>query len=115
VKRAAAPHDQPLAKSMASASLVAFLIVSKFADGLAAAVSDRDPPAAPRNRPVPRPDVRLAGAVRRAPRGPACPDDGQGNFERHVYTDDTVLPLQNTDPERKSTVKARLIASLRCK
>jgi transposase len=26
----------------------------------------------------------------------------------HVYTDDTVLPLQNVDPEPRSTVKARL-------
>ena len=34
VKRAASPRTEPLAKGMASASLLAFLIVSKFADGL---------------------------------------------------------------------------------
>jgi transposase len=34
IKRAALPKDVPLAKSMASASLLAFLIVAKFADGL---------------------------------------------------------------------------------
>ena len=107
VKRAAAPHDQPLAKSMASASLLAFLIVSKFADGL--------------------PLYRIATRLQRLGIDLShglmsdwlvqCAELLEELHARmmakvlssgHVYTDDTVLPLQNTDPERKSTVKARL-------
>jgi len=107
VKRAAMPQDQPLAKSMASASLLAFLIVSKFADGL--------------------PLYRIATRLQRLGIDLShtlmsdwlvqCADLLEELYGRmianvlacgHVFTDDTVLPLQNHDPTRKSTIKARL-------
>jgi transposase len=107
VKRAALPKDAPLAKSMASASLLAFLIVSKFADGL--------------------PLYRIAARLQRL--GIELSDALMSDWliqcapllealhqrmirkvldSGHVFTDDTILPLQNADPARRTTVKARL-------
>ena len=100
-------NPAPLAKSMASASLLAFLIVSKFADGL--------------------PLYRIAGRLQRlgielchklmSEWLVQCAELFEELYQRmleavlssgHVFTDDTVLPLQNDDPERTSTIKARL-------
>jgi transposase len=107
VKRAALPHDTPLAKSMASSSLLAFLIVAKFADGL---------PLYRICKRLERLGIELSDAlmsdwlIQCAPLLEALHrrmirkvlDSG------HVFTDDTILPLQNTDPARRTTVKARL-------
>lgn len=97
----------PIPMSLASASLLAYLIVSKFADHL----------------PLYRIDHRLQRL------GLALPRKTQGDWllkcgellrilvERmttdvlkrgHVYTDDTILPLQNDDPERKRTIQSRI-------
>jgi transposase len=107
VKRAALPKDVPLAKSMASSSLLAFLIVAKFADGL---------PLYRISKRLERLGIELSDALmsdwliqcavlltdlhRRMIR--KVLDSG------HVFTDDTVLPLQNVDPTRRTTTKARL-------
>lgn len=107
VKRAASPRTEPLAKGMASASLLAFLIVSKFADGL--------------------PLYRIAARLQRLGIELAhglmsdwlvqCAELLEPLHGRmlanvlasgHVFTDDTILPLQNDEPGRKTTVKARL-------
>jgi transposase len=107
VKRAVAPRTEPLAKGMASASLLAFLITSKFADGL--------------------PLYRIAARLQRLGIELAhglmsdwlvqCAELLEPLHARmlanvlasgHVFTDDTILPLQNDEPGRKTTVKARL-------
>lgn len=107
VKRAALPKTEPLAKGMASASLLAFLIVSKFADGL--------------------PLYRIAGRLQRLGIELShalmsawllqCAELLEDLHRRmmakllgsgHVFTDDTILPLRNDDPGRKTTIKARL-------
>lgn len=107
IKRAVVAQPEPLAKSMASASLLAFLIVSKFADGL--------------------PLYRIATRLQRLGIDLShalmsdwlvqCAELLEDLYDRmvqkvlacgHVFTDDTVLPLQNHDPTRKSTIKARL-------
>lgn len=107
VKRAVAPRTEPLAKGMASASLLAFLIVSKFADGL--------------------PLYRIAARLQRLGIELAhgsmsdwlvqCAELLEPLHARmlanvlasgHVFTDDTILPLQNDEPDRKTTIKARL-------
>ena len=107
LKRAREDIMAPLPKSMASASLLAYPIVSKFADhcplhrisqrlnrlgieighGL---MSEWLVDVAPLLEGVVE---RMANQVR---------DTG------HVFTDDTILPLQNDDPERRSTINARL-------
>lgn len=107
IKRAPLPQDVPLAKSMASSSLLAFLIVANFADGL---------PLYRISKHLERLGIELSDALmsdwliqcaallgelhRRMVR--KVLDSG------HVFTDDTILPLQNADPARKTTVKARL-------
>jgi len=97
----------PIPKSMAAASLLAYLIVSKFADGL--------------------PLYRIAGRLRRLGIElthtlmsewlmqcyPLLEDLHRRMIRKvldsgHVYTDDTTLPLQNDDPQRRRTFEARL-------
>src|ERR1017187_7277449 len=92
---------------MASASLLAFLIVSKFADGL--------------------PLYRIATRLQRLGIDLShalmsdwlvqCAELLEDLYDRmvqkvlacgHVFTDDTVLPLQNDDPGRRTTIKSRL-------
>ena len=107
IKRAVVAQPEPLAKSMASASLLAFLIVSKFADGL--------------------PLYRIATRLQRLGIDLShalmsdwlvqCAELLEDLYDRmvqkvlacgHVFTDDTVLPLQNDDPGRRTTIKSRL-------
>jgi transposase len=107
VVRAPVPALPPIPKSMASASLLAYLIVSKFADGL--------------------PLYRIAGRLRRLGIElshtlmsewlmqcyPLLEDLHRRMMRKvldsgHIYTDDTTLPLQNDDPARRSTVEAKL-------
>jgi transposase len=107
VVRAPLPCLPPIPKSMASASLLAYLIVSKFADGL--------------------PLYRMAGRLRRLGIElshtlmsewlmqcyPLLEDLHRRMMRKvlesgHIYTDDTTLPLQNDDPARRSTVEAKL-------
>jgi transposase len=107
IKRAALPTSSPMQKGMAGASLLAFLIVTKFADGLPLyRIAQR----------LERLGVDLshtlmsAWLMQCAPLLEALRDrilkkvlDGG-----HVFTDDTILPLQNHDPARRSTVQSRL-------
>jgi transposase len=102
IKRAALPKDVPLAKSMASASLLAFLIVAKFADGL---------PLYRISKRLERLGIELSDALmsdwliqcalllgdlhRRMIR--KVLDSG------HIFTDDTILPLQNADPAQNDS------------
>lgn len=107
VVRAQLPVLPPIPKSMASASLLAYLIVSKFADGL--------------------PLYRIAGRLARLGIELShtlmsewlvdCAELLEGLHRRmvlkvldsgHVYTDDTTLPLQNHDPTRRRTYEAKL-------
>jgi transposase len=107
IVRAQLPILPPIPKSMASASLLAYLIVSKFADGL--------------------PLYRIAGRLRRLGielshglmsewlmQCYALLEDLRRRMIRkvldsgHVYTDDTTLPLQNDDPARGKTFEAKL-------
>lgn len=107
IKRAVVVNRPPLPKSMASASLLAYLIVSKFADGL--------------------PLYRIAGRLRRLGIELShvlmsnwlvqCAEL-LGELHRrmirkvldggHVFTDDTTLPLQNDAPERHGTFRSKL-------
>ncbi len=101
------PKAVPIPKSWASASLLAYLIVSKYADHL----------------PLYRIDKRLERL------GLVLPRKTQGDWllksgellsslvkimmadvlkRGHVYTDDTILPLQNDDPSRKRTLQSRI-------
>jgi transposase len=107
VVRAQLPALPPIPKSMASASLLAYLIVSKFADGL--------------------PLYRIAGRLARLGIELShtlmsewlvdCAQLLEELHRRmvlkvldsgHVYTDDTTLPLQNHDPARRKTYEAKL-------
>jgi len=108
VKRAKDDAQPPIAKSMASASLIAFLIVCKFADHL--------------------PLYRIAARLKRLgiELSHALMSDWllqasellEAVYERmvervlasgHLFTDDTILPLQNDEPERRrTTIKGRL-------
>ena len=107
VKRAALPQTEPLAKGMASASLIAFLIVSKFADGLPLyRIATR----------LQRLGIELSHALM-SDWLVQCAELLEDLHRRmmakvlasgHVFTDDTILPLQNDDPGRKTTIKARL-------
>lgn len=107
IKRAALPRDVPLAKSMASSSLLAFLIVAKFADGL---------PLYRISRRLERLGIELSDALMSDWLIQCAPLLGELHRRMirkvldsgHVFTDDTILPLQNADPARKTTVKARL-------
>ena len=104
-----AHHDSPapLAKSMASASLLAFLIVSKFADGL---------PLYRIAKRLERLGIELSHALMSdwlVQCAELLEDLHALMIEKvlasgHIFTDDTVLPLQNHDPERRTTIKARL-------
>jgi transposase len=97
----------PIPKGMASAGLLAYLIVSKFADGLRL--------------------YRIAGRLRRLGIElshtlmsewlmqcyPLLEDLHRRMTRKvldsgHVYTDDTTLPLQNDDPERRKAFEAKL-------
>ena len=101
------PVLPPIPKSMASASLLAYLIVAKFADGL--------------------PLYRIAGRLGALgielshtlmsewlmQCSPLLEDLHRRMIRKvldsgHVYTDDTTLPLQNDDPERRKTFEAKL-------
>ena len=107
IVRAQIPVLPPIPKSMASASLLAYLIVSKFADGL--------------------PLYRIAGRLARLGIElshtlmsewlmqcyPLLEELHRRMIRKvldsgHVYTDDTTLPLQNDDPERRKTFEAKL-------
>ena len=107
VVRAQLPVLPPIPKSMASASLLAYLIVSKFADGL--------------------PLYRIAGRLARLGIELShtlmsewlvqCAELLEGLHRRmvrkvldsgHSYTDDTTLPLQNHDAVRRKTYEAKL-------
>jgi transposase len=107
IVRAQLPVVPPIPKSMASASLLAYLIVSKFADGL--------------------PLYRIAGGLRRLGiqlshclmsewlmQCYVLLEDLHRRMIRkvlnsdHIYTDDTTLPLQNDDPTRRKTFAAKL-------
>ena len=107
VVRAQLPVLPPIPKSMASASLLAYLIVSKLADGL--------------------PLYRIAGRLARLGINLShtlmsewlvqCAELLEELHRRmatkvldsgHVYTDDTTLPLQNHDPARHKTYEAKL-------
>jgi transposase len=107
VVRAPMPVLPPIPKSMASASLLAYLIVSKFADGL--------------------PLYRMAGRLARLGIELShtlmsewlmqCAELLEDVHRRmigkvldcgHIYTDDTTLPLQNDDPARRKTFEAKL-------
>ena len=107
VVRAQLPVLSPIPESMASASLLAYLIVSKFADGL--------------------PLYRIAGRLARLGIDLShtlmsewlvqCAELLEELHRRmatkvldsgHVYTDDTTLPLQNHDPARSKTYEAKL-------
>ncbi len=107
VVRAQLPVLPPIPKSMASASLLAYLIVSKFADGL--------------------PLYRIAGRLARLGIELShtlmsewlvdCAQLLEDLHRRmavkvlesgHVYTDDQTLPLQNHDPARHKTYEAKL-------
>lgn len=107
IKRAPIKMPEPLAKGMASASLLAYLIVSKFADGL--------------------PLYRVAARLHRLGIELShtlmsdwlvqCAGLLEGLHRRmirkvldsgHVFTDDTTLPLQNSDPNRRGTIKSKL-------
>jgi len=107
IMRAPMPVRAPIPKGMAGPSLLAYLIVSKFADGL--------------------PLYRIAGRLQRL--GIQIPHtlmsqwlmqaaellEGVGErvfgkvlASAHVFTDDTTLPLQNDDPARHRTYQAKL-------
>jgi transposase len=97
----------PIPKSMASASLLAYLIVSKFADGLPLyRISGR----------LARLGIELAHTLMSAWLMQAAEllEDLHRRMIRkvldsgHVYTDDTTLPLQNDDPTRRKTFEAKL-------
>ena len=107
IVRAPLARLPPIPKSMASASLLAYLIVSKFADGL--------------------PLYRLSGRLARLGielshtlmsewllQCAQLLEDLHRRMIRkvldsgHVYTDDTTLPLQNDDPSRHKTFEAKL-------
>lgn len=97
----------PIPKSMASASLIAYLIVSKFADGLPLyRLSGRlerigiKIPHSLMSEWLVRAAELLEGLPRRMLR--KVLDGG------HVFTDDTTLPLQGKDPERHGTVASKL-------
>jgi len=107
IVRAPLANLQPLPKSMASASLLAYLIVSKFADGL--------------------PLYRIMARLQRLGVDLShtlmsdwlmqCAELLEDLHRRmirkvldsgHVFTDDTSLPLQNDDPDRCGTIRAKL-------
>jgi hypothetical protein len=107
IVRAAMPVLPPIPKIMASASLLAYLIVSKFADGL--------------------PFYRIAGRMARLGielshtlmsewlvQWADLLEDLHRRITAkvldcgHIYTDDTTLPLQNDDPTRRKTFEAKL-------
>jgi transposase len=113
IVRAPIANLQPLPKSMAPASLLAYLIVSKFADGL--------------------PLYRIAARLQRLGvdlshtlmsdwlmRCAELLEDLHRRMIRkvldsgHVFTDDTSLPLQNDEPERSGTIRAKLWVYARC-
>jgi hypothetical protein len=100
-------NPEPLQKSMASSSLLAYLIVSKFADGL--------------------PLYRVGARLKRLGIDLShtlmsdwlmqCAELLEDLHRRmirkvldsgHIFTDDTSLPLQNDDPERSGTIRAKL-------
>lgn len=107
IKRAKEEFPALFAKGMASPSLIAFLIVCKYADHL--------------------PLYRISQILKRM--GIEISDSLMSEWllhaselfddlmkrmivtvlaTRHVFTDDTILPMQNKDPNRNATVKSRL-------
>ena len=106
IKRAPKPY-QAIPKSMASAGLLSYLIVSKFADHL----------------PYYRIEKRLSRLGLCLSRNtmsewlmrsaevlePVYQRLKQDVLARgHMFTDDTILPMQNHDPQRRTTHKARI-------
>lgn len=99
VKRAVAAQVEPLAKGMASASLLAFLIVSKFADGLPLdRISKRLERLGIEISHTLMSDwlVQCAELLEELHRRMMAKVLASG----HIFTDDTVPPLQNHDPTR---------------
>ena len=107
IVRAQFPVLPPIPKSMASSSLLAYLIVSKFADG--------------------SPLYRISGRLARLGIEIShtlmsewlvqCAELLEALHRRmirkvldsgHVFTDDTTLPLQNHDPTRRKLYQAKL-------
>lgn len=107
IKRAPAPLTAPIPKCMAGASLLAFLIVAKFADGLPLyRIAQR----------LQRLGIDLSHALMSAWLMQCAPllEALHARMLKkvleagHVFTDDTILPLQNKDPSRRSTIQTRL-------
>ena len=107
VQRAEADKSAPLPKSMASASLIAFLAVCKFAD---------HQPAYRISAHLRRLGIDLAHGVMSEWLVQSAELLGpvhqqimrQVLTSGHLFTDDTILPMQNHDPERRSTLKSRI-------
>ena len=108
VKRAKEESPAPLAKSMASASLIAFLIVCKFADHLPLyRIAAR----------LKRLGIEISHALKSEWLLQASELLGvvhQRMIEKvlasgHLFTDDTILPMQNDEPgPRRTMIKGRL-------
>jgi transposase len=107
IKRAQHDRSAPLVKGMASASLLAYLIVSKFSDGLPLyRIAQR----------LSRLGIELSHTLMSSWLV-QCSELLEDLHDRmitevlaagHVFTDDTILPLQNHDPARRTTINARL-------
>lgn len=106
IRRAPKPF-QPIPKSMASPALLAHLIVSKFADHL---------PYYRLEKRLSRLGITLSRNtmsewLMRSAEALDAPYQTlkQAVLDRgHVFTDDTILPMQNADPLRKTTLKSRI-------
>ena len=106
IRRAPKPF-QPIPKSMASSALLAHLIVSKFADHL---------PYYRLEKRLSRLGITLSRNtmsewLMRSADALDAPYQSLKQAvldRRHVFTDDTILPMQNTDPLRKTTLKSRI-------
>lgn len=106
IRRAPKPY-QPIPKSMASPALLAHLIVSKFADHL---------PYYRLEKRLSRLGINLSRNTMsewllRSADTLVAPYQSlkQAVLDRqHLFTDDTILPMQNTDPLRKTTIKSRI-------
>lgn len=107
VERAPADKSAPIPKSMASASLIAFLAACKFAD---------HQPAYRISAHLRRLGIELAHGVMSdwlVHSAELLEAVYQKILEQvlasgHVFTDDTILPMQALGPDRKSTLKSRI-------
>jgi transposase len=107
VERAPADKSAPIPKSMASASLIAFLAVCKFAD---------HQPAYRISAHLRRLGIELSHGVMSdwlVQSGELVEAVHSRIMDRvlasgHIFTDDTILPMQALDPDRRSTLKSRI-------